>query len=76
MLIFGSGGFRDVCQLVKRLNVQKNTGYLFFQNPPVLKISTFSLGQKGCAYYDCAYYERAQYHKSHFAVSANSNTYL
>ena len=47
--------------------LKKNTGYLFFRNPPLLQISTFSLGQKGCAYYEksayyeCAYYERAQY---------------
>ena len=44
-----------------------NTGYLFFRNPPLLQISTFSLGQKGCAYYEksayyeCAYYEWAKY---------------
>ena len=44
---------------LKRLNVEKNTGYLFFRNP-LLKISTFSLGQKGCAYYgESAYYEYA-----------------
>ena len=44
-----------------RLNVDK-TGYLFFRNPPLPKISTFSLGQKGCAYYGkCAYYEWGQY---------------
>ena len=66
MLILGSGGFRDVCQLVKRLNVEKNTGYLFLQNPPLPQISTFSVGQKGCAYYqksayyECAHYEWAQ----------------
>ena len=42
----------------KRLNVEKNTGYLFFRNPPLLQISTFSLGQKGCAYYEKSdYYE-------------------
>ena len=52
---------------LKRLNFEKNTGYLFFRNPPLLQISTFSLGQKGCAYYEksayyeCAYYESAQY---------------
>ena len=52
---------------LKRLNVEKNTGYLFFRNPPLPQISTFSLGQKGCAYYEesaylgCAYYEDAQY---------------
>ena len=40
-------------------------GYLFFRNPTLLQISTFSLGQKGSgyyeksAYYECAYYERA-----------------
>ena len=32
---------------LKRLNVEKNTGYLFFRNPPLPQISTFSLGQKG-----------------------------
>ena len=54
---------------LKRLNVEKNTGYLFFRNPPLPQISTFSLGQKGCAYYEesaylgCAYYEDAQYLK-------------
>ena len=52
---------------LKRLNVEKNIGYLFFRNPPLLQISTFSLGQKVCAYYEksayneCAYYGRAQY---------------
>ena len=39
-----------------------NTGCLFFRNPPVPQISTFSSGQKGCAYYEkSAYYEWAQY---------------
>ena len=38
-----------------RLNVEKNTGYLFFRNP-LLKISTIALGLKECAYYGkCAY---------------------
>ena len=52
---------------LKRLNLEKNTGYLFFRNPPLPQISTFSLGQKGCAYceksayYECAFYKRAQY---------------
>ena len=37
-------------------------GYLFFRNTPLPQISTFSLGQKGCAYYEkSAYYEWAQY---------------
>ena len=46
----------------KQLNVEKNTGYLFFRNPPLPQISTFSLGQKGCAYYEkSAYNEWAQY---------------
>ena len=46
----------------KRLNVAKNTGYLFFRNPPLPQISSFSLGRKGCAYYQkSAYYECAQY---------------
>ena len=37
------------------------------RNPPLSQISTFSLGQKGCAYYEksayyeCAYYEWTQY---------------
>ena len=50
-----------------RLNAEKNTGYLFFRNPPLPKISTFSSGQKGCAYYgksayyEGTYYEWAQY---------------
>ena len=52
---------------LKRLNVEKNTGYLFFRNPPFPQISTFSLGQKGCAYYGkSAYYEWAQYLLSFF----------
>ena len=52
---------------LKRFKVEKNTSYLFFRNPPLTQISTFSLGQKGCAYYEesaylgCAYYEDAQY---------------
>ena len=32
---------------LERLNVEKNTGYLFFQNPPLPEISTFLVGQKG-----------------------------
>ena len=37
-------------------------GYLFFRNTPLPQISTFSLGQKGCAYYEkSAYNEWAQY---------------
>ena len=47
---------------LKRVPVEKNKGYLFFQNPPLLQISTFSLEQKGCAYYEKgAYYESAYY---------------
>ena len=52
---------------LKRLNVEKNTGYLFSRNPPLPQISTFSSEQKRCAYYEesaymgCAYYESAQY---------------
>ena len=57
---------------LKRLVVEKNKG-CFFRNPPILQISTFSLGLKGCAYYaksafyecafyECAYYERAQFY--------------
>ena len=49
---------------LKRLNVAKNTGYLFFRNPPLPQISTFSLGcayYGKSAYYECAYYEWAQY---------------
>ena len=55
---------------LKRLNVVKQTGYLFFGNPPLPIIITFSLGPKRCAYYEkstyceCAYYEWAQYIKS------------
>ena len=51
---------------LKRLDVGRNTGYLFFRNPPLLQISTCSLGQEGCAYhensayYESAYCERAQ----------------
>ena len=49
------------------LGAYKKTGYLFFRNPPLPKISTLSLRQKGCAYYGkcayygCAYYKRGQY---------------
>ena len=40
----------------------KNKGYLFFRNPPLPQVSTFSLGQKACAYYGkSAYYEWAKY---------------
>ena len=40
----------------------KYTAYLFFRNPFLPQISTFSSGQKGCAYYEkSAYYEWAQY---------------
>ena len=45
---------------LKRLNNEKNTGYLFFRNPLLLQISTFSLGQKRCANYEWANYERGQ----------------
>ena len=31
---------------LKRLNVEKIIGYLFFRNSPLPQISTFSLGQK------------------------------
>ena len=45
---------------LKRLNVEKNTDYLFFRNPSLPQISTFSLRQNGCAYYrKSAYYEWA-----------------
>ena len=54
---------------LKRLNVEKNTGYLFFRNPPLLQISTFSLGQKGCAYYEkSAYYECAYNERAHNVI--------
>ena len=54
---------------LKRLSVEKNTGYQFFRNPPLLIISTFSLGQKGCAYYEkCAYYEFAYYEWARFII--------
>ena len=52
---------------LNRLSVEKNTGYLFFRNPPLPKISTFSSRQKGCAYFwkcancECANYELRQY---------------
>ena len=46
----------------KRLNLEINTGYLLFRDPPLPQISTFSLEQKGCAYYEkSAYSEWAQY---------------
>ena len=46
---------------LQRLNAEKNTGYLFFRNPPLSQISTFLLGEKGRAYYGkSAYYEWAQ----------------
>ena len=67
---------------LKRLNFVKNTRYLFFRNPPLLQISTFSLGQKGCAYYEksayyeCAYYERAQYNPYKDSKSIKSNNFI
>ena len=45
----------------------KNTGYLFFRNPALPQISTFSLGGEECAYYgksdysECAYYNLLTY---------------
>ena len=51
---------------LKRLNGEK-IQTLFFRNPPLPQISTFWLGQKGCAYYEeraylgCAYSEDGQY---------------
>ena len=45
---------------LKRLNVEKNTAHLFFPKSSFPQIRTFSLGQKGCAYYgESAYYEYA-----------------
>ena len=52
---------------VKRLNVEKNTGYLIFRKPPLSKIVTISLGREGCHYFGkcdyfwCDYYEWGQY---------------
>ena len=49
--------------------------YLCCRNPPLPQISTFSLGQKGCAFYgksahyECAYYESVQYAKFLFIRS-------
>ena len=34
-----------------RINVEKNTCYLFFRKPILLQISTFFSGQKGCVYF-------------------------
>ena len=49
----------------KRLNVEKIQAIFFFRNPPLPQISRFSLGQKGCAYYEkSAFYEWAQYIKA------------
>ena len=39
----------------------KNNEKWFLRNPTLPKISTFWLGQKGCAYFGCAYYEWGQY---------------
>ena len=36
---------------LKRLNFEKNAGFLLFKNPPFPNISLFSLGQKECAYF-------------------------
>ena len=55
-----------LAKLEKIFLIFKLKDYLFFQNPPLLQISTFSSGQKECAYYEksayneCALYERAQ----------------
>ena len=52
---------------LRRLNVEKKYRLFIFPNSPLPRISTFSLGQKGCAYNEenaylgCAYYESAQY---------------
>ena len=37
--------------LLRHSLYDENTGYLFFRNSPLPQISTFSLGQKRCAYY-------------------------
>ena len=48
---------------LKRLNVEKNAGYLFFRNPPFPQIRTFSSGQKGSAYYEkSAYNEKSAFY--------------
>ena len=52
---------------LKRLKVEKKTGYLFFRNPPLPQISIFSIEQKRCAYYGrSAYYEFADYERSQY----------
>ena len=64
--------FKNKNKWVLRGSILKNTADLFFRNPPLPQISTFSSGQKGCAYhersaynecayYECVYYEWAQY---------------
>ena len=53
--------------LRKKVLILGGGRFLIFRTPARSQISTFSLGQKGCAYYgksafyDCAYYEWAQY---------------
>ena len=62
LLIFGKCAYFENWRIRIFGIVYTVTGYLFFQNPPLPKISTFSLGKKGCASYrKCAYYEWGQY---------------
>ena len=47
---------------LRRLNVESIQAIYFIRNHSLSQISTFSLGQKGCAYYGkSAYYEWAPY---------------
>ena len=56
--------FRFQAQFLKTIPTHNKH---IFVNPPLPQISTFSLGQKACAYYEksayyeCAYYKWAQY---------------
>ena len=48
--ILASGGFR-IFGIDSSIRIE-----LFFRNPPVAKIVTFSLRQKGCHYFEWAQY--------------------
>ena len=51
--------FGEKVLLMRSIDSRKECRLLIFPNSPLLQIRTFSLGQKGCAYYEkSAYYER------------------
>ena len=71
VLIWRKSAYRISTQSFRPLqpNLKISSRLLGLKVGALLQKSTFSLGQKGCAYYEksayyeCAYYERAQYYQ-------------